>query len=79
MELASGVIVRGGMSDREQIVEHEKKVSPLSNREIGEADDRWWRSRASAGVATNTVVAAVARINDFNMLFCLTRAGETAA
>ena len=40
MELASGVIVRGGMSDREQIVEHEKKVSPLSNREIGEADDR---------------------------------------
>jgi formate/nitrite transporter FocA (FNT family) len=28
------------MSDREQIVEHEKEVSPLSNREIGEADDR---------------------------------------
>jgi formate/nitrite transporter FocA (FNT family) len=28
------------MSDREQIVEHEKQVSPLSGREIGEADDR---------------------------------------
>ena len=28
------------MADREQIVEHEKQVSPLSNREIGEADDR---------------------------------------
>jgi formate-nitrite transporter family protein len=28
------------MSDREQIVEHEKQVSPLSDREIGEADDR---------------------------------------
>jgi formate/nitrite transporter FocA (FNT family) len=28
------------MSDREQIVEHEKQVSPLSNREIGEADHR---------------------------------------
>jgi formate/nitrite transporter FocA (FNT family) len=28
------------MVDREQIVEHEKQVSPLSNREIGEADDR---------------------------------------
>lgn len=28
------------MADREQLVEHEKRVSPLSNREIGEADDR---------------------------------------
>jgi formate-nitrite transporter family protein len=28
------------MSDREQIVEHEKRTSPLSNREIGEADHR---------------------------------------
>src|SRR3954451_25016952 len=28
------------MADREQIVEHEKQVTPLSNREIGEADDR---------------------------------------
>jgi formate/nitrite transporter FocA (FNT family) len=28
------------MADREQIVEKEKRRSPLSNREIGEADDR---------------------------------------
>lgn len=28
------------MSNREQLVEHEKKVSPLSDREIGEADQR---------------------------------------
>lgn len=28
------------MSDREQIVEHEKRVSPLSDKEIGEADER---------------------------------------
>src|SRR5438045_5695134 len=28
------------MSDREQMVEHEKRQSPLSNREIEEADDR---------------------------------------
>ena len=28
------------MSDREQIVEHEKQVSPLSNKEIHEADER---------------------------------------
>jgi formate/nitrite transporter FocA (FNT family) len=28
------------MADRERIIEHEKQVSPLSNREIGEADDR---------------------------------------
>jgi formate/nitrite transporter FocA (FNT family) len=28
------------MADREQMIEHEKQVSPLSNREIGEADDR---------------------------------------
>jgi formate/nitrite transporter FocA (FNT family) len=28
------------MADREQIVEREKRVSPLSNREIGEADHR---------------------------------------
>jgi formate/nitrite transporter FocA (FNT family) len=28
------------VADREQIVEHEKQVSPLSNREIGEADQR---------------------------------------
>src|SRR3982751_4170882 len=28
------------MSDREQLVEHEKHSSPLSNREIEEADDR---------------------------------------
>ena len=28
------------MADREQIVEHQKQVSPLSKREIGEADQR---------------------------------------
>lgn len=28
------------MSDREQIVEHEKQVSPLSDKEVGEADER---------------------------------------
>lgn len=28
------------MSNREQLVQHEKEVSPLSNREIGEADRR---------------------------------------
>ena len=28
------------MADREQMIEHEKQVSPLSNREIGEADER---------------------------------------
>src|SRR3569832_277830 len=28
------------MTDREQIVEHEKRRSPLSDREIEEADDR---------------------------------------
>jgi formate/nitrite transporter FocA (FNT family) len=28
------------MAEREQIIEHEKQVSPLSNREIGEADQR---------------------------------------
>src|SRR5436309_15721957 len=28
------------MANREQIVEHEKQVSPLSNREVGEADQR---------------------------------------
>jgi hypothetical protein len=28
------------MADREQVVEHEKQVSRLSNREIGEVDER---------------------------------------
>ena len=28
------------MADREQMIEHEKQVSPLSRREIGEADER---------------------------------------
>jgi formate-nitrite transporter family protein len=28
------------MADREQIIEHEKRTSPLSGREIGEADQR---------------------------------------
>jgi formate-nitrite transporter family protein len=28
------------MADREQMIEHEKRASPLSNREIEEADDR---------------------------------------
>src|SRR3982751_7043155 len=32
--------VSPAMAEREQIIEHEKQVSPLSNREIGEADRR---------------------------------------
>jgi formate-nitrite transporter family protein len=32
--------VHVGMADRQQIVEHEKRESPLSNREIEEADER---------------------------------------